>query len=253
MAGPANVWEHKVHQQCLADVAELATYRSVIDGRVDMEFSEGMGAEGGWFYVYDAYNDGDLSGPEDRAYIGVRKQYNKTFDSYEVAGVIKDGKDDKDFEKLYQTGKQRVIRDRVRFILSPITRGVAGFNLSMDGRGNITGVKDPTFDIDDESYPEGMQMIRGAIEMAYKLDASAKSLGVFSRNAFYHDVNSCRNLHKGCEEIERSLSSIMWLQAEDYLDYLTHPCPKDESRQLYLLQSFMEPVPDALQKLNINF
>lgn len=246
MAGPINVWADKVRWGLIANPpGTLVAHRKSII--VDVEFSNETASDGEWFYVYDAFNDGDLSGPLDKAYIGGELRVGR-FGSYQVEDWGTDVKGDKDFEERYQREKLRVIRYHIRAILVPASTGGADDHFTVDERGNITGFKDETLNIDDASYPEGMQMIRDAVGISHMLNESAKSYGVY-RPQFAFDLSLCRSYDRGCKSINKNADLILWAQVEDYIGYLTDPKPEDESKQLKMLQSVLKTAPKALKKL----
>jgi len=171
----------------------LITHRTPA-GRIDMELESSL-SEDGWFYVYDAGNDGDLSGPEDIVTVGGEK-YACTASIQNARSV----KGEKKYETAFADMKQNIIqyyaskylRARNEKSVPPVNDTFFGSweNFVTDQNNNVVGFevkegdsacveKNPSaaintlISIDNESYPEGLALIAAAVETANTLDAAA--------------------------------------------------------------------------------
>lgn len=159
-------------------------------GRIDMELDAMVrGVKGDWFHVYDALNDGDLSGSEDKVLIGGDRVYDKQTCELIPRGA-KSVKDDPRYAILYQQTKRRFVQSYVnRYLdyrnwddLPPQNDDFFGrwVNFVRNDKGEIISFKvkegdrfcknDPregvvktVMDIDYQSAPEEISLIVGAV------------------------------------------------------------------------------------------
>ncbi|MDO8494473.1 MAG: hypothetical protein Q7S68_03960 [Deltaproteobacteria bacterium] len=170
------------------------------DGRTDMELSGKTNQ--GWFYVYDAFNDGYLGDPLDKVLLGG----NKKIDPKTCETTLSDEtrpQNQQDYAAVYQEAKAAAVQYHVTRFLDHSSwnefpdhndpffgewanfyqtdEGFLGFKAEYgerfcaDEERRILGAVKTLIDIDEESYPAGMALLRGARDAVIHLRAATKA------------------------------------------------------------------------------